>query len=66
MKGKKIDISKGYVFAPYIMTSTYPLDIPKFSSKVSISRIYVTATVVLPINEIRKSKIEKTIKLTNQ
>jgi hypothetical protein len=62
MKGKKIDISEGYVFAPYLMASTYPLDIPIYSSKVSI----VTTTVVLPINEIRKSKIEKIIKLTNQ
>jgi hypothetical protein len=55
MKDKKIDISEGYVFAPYILASTYPLDIPNFSSKVSISHRYVT-TSIIPINEIRKSK----------
>jgi hypothetical protein len=64
MKDKKIDISEGYVFAPYILASTYPLDIPNFSSKVSISHRYVT-TSIIPINEIRKSKIEKIIKLTD-
>jgi hypothetical protein len=44
MKDKKIDISEGYVFAPYILASTYPLDIPNFSSKVSISHRYVTTS----------------------
>jgi hypothetical protein len=50
----KIDISEGYVFAR-IYWQVPTLDIPNFSSKVSISHRYVT-TSIIPINEIRKSK----------
>jgi hypothetical protein len=62
MKDKKIDISEGYVFAPYILASTYPLDIPNFSSKVSISHRYVTTSYTYKWNTSQNRKI---IKLTD-
>jgi hypothetical protein len=54
MKDKKLTSVKDMFSSVYI-GKYYPLDIPNFSSKVSISHRYVT-TSIIPINEIRKSK----------
>jgi hypothetical protein len=77
IKGKKTN-EKGLVYMPYIISEISPLDFnnfdiekfaksyeSKYSSGISISSRYKIIKIEIPINEIRKEKInsiKKTIK----